>query len=133
MPGTLLYAAPATVLPQALWAAFAPTDTWPTVLNTYADGNYQARSDGSQARRAWRLTRRLTFAQWILLEAFWVARRGGYDSFWFYPLFADYDATGASTVGRYTVRFDGQFSTTFQLGRSNAQLALIELPEIAAS
>jgi hypothetical protein len=130
MPGTLLYAAPATVLPQALWAAFVLTDTWPTVLNTYPDGSYQPRCDGDYPRLSWQLGRHLTYVQWLTLDAFWKARRGGLESFYFYPLFADYDVTGVSEGGRNTVRFDGQFPSTYSIARWSSQFALIELPGI---
>lgn len=127
MPGTLLYAAPATVLPASLWSAFALTDAWPTVPNVYPDGSYQARRDGDYPRLAWQLSRRLTYAQWVVLEAFWLARRRGLESFYFYPLSVDYDATGVSAAGRYTVRFDGQFPSTYGIARWQSQFALIQL------
>jgi hypothetical protein len=127
MPGTLAYAAPATVLPQSLWTAFELTKAWPTILNAYPDGSYQPRVDGDYPRHAWKLARRPTYAQWLDLKAFWLARRGGFESFWFYPDFEDWDETGASEYGRFTVRFDGPFPTTISLCRWSPQLALIEL------
>jgi phage-related protein len=127
MPGTLLYAAPATVLPQSLWAAFVLTDTWPTVCDPYPDGNFQVRCDGVNPRLAWKLTRKLTYAKWTALKAFWEAQRGGYAPFYFYPMFANYDATGVSATGRYTVRFDGQFPSTFGLARGSSDFGLIQL------
>ena len=37
------------------------------------------------------------------------------------------DPTGIATTGRYTVRFDGEWSQTVGLGRSDVSIELIEL------
>jgi len=127
MPGTLLYAVPALVLPGNLCTAFTLTAAWPLVQNAYPDGNYQSRADGVNARHQWALSQRLTYAAWIALRAFWTSVRGPLASFYFYPDPRLRDGTGASATGRYTVRFDGQFPTTYGMPRWDVSLSLVEL------
>ena len=127
MPGTLSYASPSGVFPQMLCTAFASIDSWPVVGSEYPDGNYQSRVDGVNPRMGWSQTHRLKFAQWTTLAAFWVTKRGGLKPFYFYPNPTQYDPTGNNTTGRYTVRFDGPLSGTYDLPRWVAGLKLIEV------
>ena len=64
------------------------------------------------------------------LWAFYVARTAGYESFYFYnPAEAQVDLTGASTTGRYLMRFADQELTrkNFRLKLFSAGLGLIEV------
>ena len=66
------------------------------------------------------------------LRDFFEARGGPTEPFYFYdpyetnPKFS-WDPTGAATTGRYTVRFDGEWSQTVGPGRSDVSIELIEL------
>ena len=127
MPGTLLYAAPATVLPGNLCTAFAQTTAWPLTQNNYPDGNFQTRADGVNGRHQWGVNQRLTYPTWVALKNFWLATRGPLTAFYFYPDPRLRDATGASATGRYTVRFDGEFPSTYGMPRWDVSLSLIEV------
>ena len=126
MPGTLAYAAPTLVMPGNLCTAFSIATAWPEVTNGYPDGNYEGRVDGVNPRHQWALSQRLTYAAWLALKALWSSTRG-YLPFYFYPNPQQFDATGANTVGRYVVRFDGQFPSTYGLPRWDVSLSLIEI------
>jgi phage-related protein len=127
MPGTLLYAAPSAVFPYGLYTNFGWSDAWPTVQGDYADGTRQVRADGVNPRHSWTVAQRRTYAQWSSLKAFWVSMRGGLTPFYFYPNPAQYDATGVSTIGRYTVRFEGELAATYDNPRWPVQLKLVEV------
>ena len=127
MPGTLAYAAPSAVFPGGLYTALSLGDTWPNVQVAYPDGNQQARSDGANPRHSWTIAQRRTYAQYTTLKNFWTSMRGGLTPFYFYPNPAQYDATGVSTVGRYTVRFEGELAVTYDSPRWPVQLKLVEV------
>jgi len=71
----------------------------------------------------------LTAALAIALKAFWDNQQGGAVPFVFYNLIeGSYDPTGNSTQGRYTVRFQGSWSQSTGLARTDVlQLQLIEI------
>ena len=125
MPGTLAYAAPTAVLPSNLCTSFVEPRAWPNVANDYADGNFQVRTDGANPRHSWNLSQRIPYATWAALKAFYNSVHLG--PFYFYPNPANYDATGASTTGRYTVRFDGQFPSTYNMPRWDVSFSLLEI------
>ena len=66
------------------------------------------------------------------LRAFYDARSGPTEPFYFYdpydtnPRFS-YDPTGLVTVGRYTVRFEGDWNQLTALGRSELNITLVEV------
>jgi hypothetical protein len=104
-------------------------------MNEYANGESQRRVilGVGNSRKAWRLSKRLTSAQLATLRAFFEARRGGLEPFYFYdpwdtsPKFTP-DPTGAATTGRYTVCFRGAWSQALRTGRLDVpDLELIEL------
>lgn len=98
----------------------------------YRDGGSQRSVFASTSRKRWRLAKRLTAAQLAELRAFYQARKGSTEPFYFYdpwetnPKFT-YDPTGGSPVGRYTVRFQGSWSESAGLGRAVVQIELTEL------
>jgi phage-related protein len=129
MPGSVLNAAPATVLPQSLCRTFVHERVYPLIEN---DGESQRTVLATNSRRRWRLAKRLTPAALHTLRDFFDARNGATEPFYFYdpydtnPKFS-YDPTGVVTVGRYTVRFNGDWQQSSGLGRSNVQIELLEL------
>jgi hypothetical protein len=86
----------------------------------------------TNSRKRWRLAKRLTPAQLEVLRDFYEARNGPAEPFYFYdpyetdPKFS-YDPTGQATEGRYTVRFEGGWSQSVGLGRSEVEIELVEL------
>ena len=86
----------------------------------------------TNSRKRWRLAKRLPAATLQALRNFYDARNGAAEEFYFYdpyetiPKFS-YDPTGQSTVGRYTVRFNGDWQQSSTPGRSDVSIELIEL------
>ena len=116
MPGSLAVAAPSGVLPASLCTAFTESRVYEQLQNRYHDGTPQASQLAQTSRRTFRLTKRLTASALATLYAFVAAQEGGTIPFLFYnpfepasgqPVGSNYDPTGASTQGRYTVVFRG--------------------------
>ena len=132
MPGSVLNAAPSTVLPQSLCRTFVHERAYPLIENEYKNGESQRSVLATNSRRRWRLAKRLTPAALQTLRDFFDARNGSTEPFYFYdpydtnPMFS-YDPTGVVTVGRYTVRFNGDWQQSSGLGRSDVQIELLEL------
>ena len=119
MPGNVSNAAPATVLPQSLSCAFVATREYPVIDNEYRNGESQRSAQASTSRKKWTLTKRLTPTQLATLRNF-------YDPYETNPKFS-YDPTGMAVTGRYTVRFNSEWSQSVGPGRSDVQIELIEL------
>jgi hypothetical protein len=132
MPGSIQNASPSTVLPQTLCRAFVHSWEYPVIENEYRNGESQRAVLADGSRKSWRLAKRLTAARLAELRAFYQARKGAQEPFYFYdpwetlPKFS-WDPTGEAVAGRYTVRFEGDWSQTVELGRSDVQVELIEL------
>lgn len=128
MPGIVTQAVATTVLPYALSSEFVESYDWPIVENgPFPDGSYVRHKQGTASRRGWRLSRRLSSAQFTDLLAFWTARKGTHEAFYFYPVQAQHDATGVSTTGRFLVRFNGALNVTHTMGRDGSDFGLIQL------
>jgi hypothetical protein len=128
MPGSLSTAAPSTVLPRSLYSAFNEQHVFPMrECGPYVDGRSQRAYTGSGSRKIWALTKRLTYAEWLLLEDFYVDRRGSLEPFYFYPFYSHYDATGVSTTGRFIVRFDCAITRAYSVGRQEVGLRLVQV------
>jgi hypothetical protein len=132
MPGSVANAAPSTVLPNSLSLAFAHAREYPVVENEYRNGESQRMTLAAYSRKSWRLAKRLTPVQLQELRAFYIARKGPTEPFYFYdpyetnPKFS-HDPTGAATTGRHTVRFDSEWAQTVGPGRVNVGIDLLEL------
>jgi hypothetical protein len=90
----------------------------------------------SASRRRWRQGRRLSPSAMDTLRAFYEARKGPKEPFYVYDPYepapgqaigSNYDWTGASTQGRYAVRFEGEFRQNLVLGRPTADLELFQV------
>jgi len=120
------------VLPQSLCRTFVHERAYPLIENEYKNGESQRSVLATNSRRRWRLAKRLTPAALQTLRDFFDARNGSTEPFYFYdpydtnPRFS-YDPTGVVTVGRYTVRFNGDWQQSSGLGRSDVQIELLEL------
>lgn len=128
MPGSLQLAAPATVLPKSLCRSFTEQRAFPCdVSGPYVDGRSQRSPRATVSQRSWSLAKRLSYADWYTLMQFFEARKGALEPFFWYPLSADWDATGVSAVGRYVVVFSGNLSRTMGPGIEDVNLNLIEV------
>jgi len=132
MPGSVQNTMPATVLPQSLCRAFVHTREYPVIDNEYRNGESQRSVESSTSRKRWRLAKRLTPAQLHVLRAFYEARNGPAESFYFYdpyetnPKFS-YDPTGQAVQGRHTVRFNCEWSQSVSLRRAEVEIELVEV------
>ena len=132
MPGSIQNAAPATVLPQSLCAAFVHERAYPLIENEYRNGESQRAVQASTSRKRWRLAKRLTAAALQTLRDFYDAQNGPHEAFYYYdpydtsPRFSS-DPSGERTAGRYTVRFNGGWHQSAGPGRSDVQIELVEV------
>lgn len=132
MPGSVSAAAASTVMPLSLSTAFRAEREYPVAVNELGDGSAPRRVLAASSRKRWTLAKRLTPALMALLRAFFEARNGGHEAFYFYdPLetspMGGYDPTGASATGRFKVRFDGGWSHASGLARGTVEIRLIEV------
>jgi phage-related protein len=121
------------VLPLSLCRSFAHERAYPFIENEYKNGESQRSVLATtNSRKQWRLAKRLAPAALQTLRDFYDARKGRTEPFYFYdpydtvPKFS-YDPSGQATTGRYTVRFDSDWSQSVGLGRSDVQIELVEL------
>ncbi len=132
MPGSLENAVPAEVLPQSLCRAFVHTREYPVIDNEYRNGESQRSVQATTSRKRWRLAKRLTPAQLQALRDFYEARNGPAEPFYFYdsyetiPKFS-YDPSGQAVPGRYTVRFNCEWSQSLSPGRAEVEIELLEV------
>lgn len=128
MPGNVTTATVAEVLPNALAAAFVEGQDWPILANeAYPDGRTQRKALAASSRKFWQVGRMLTQAEWSTLIVFYEARKGPLEPFYFYPDPTTYDGTGASTAGRWTVRFQGSIGRAIGPGRGSVEFSLIQV------
>lgn len=134
MPGSVNNAAPSAVLPRSLCTAFTERREWASRVNEYHDGSRQMTALVSTVRKSWSLRRRLTPAAIAALWTFWAANQ--HKAFYFYNPFepgtgqavgSNWDGTGVSTQGRYTVRFNGDWNQSTYIARADCTLELIEV------
>lgn len=131
MPGSVPNASPSTVLPHSACAAYTQARSFSMEANDYADGRRERSLLVATSRRRWDLSKPLTASQLGTLRAFFEARGGSAEAFYFYDLWdvpsAVYDASGAATLGRVTVRFEGRFQQTANWPRCAAAFAIVEV------
>jgi len=129
MPGNLDPANPVDVMPKGLCAAFNEEMRFESFINaSYPDGSSDRAPLSLNARHFFKFTRRVTAAQYTALFNFFKAHP--VQAFYFYNLRESafqWDPTGASTAGRYTVVFDGAWADQFIVGRSQVSLGLREV------
>jgi hypothetical protein len=132
MPGSVANAAPATVLPWSLCKTFSNSREYSVIENEYKNGESQRGRLVETSRKNWRTSRRLTPSLLEDFRDFYDARKGAHEPFYFYdpwetdPLFS-YDPTGVDLVGRYIVRFEGDWSQMVGIGRADAEISLVEV------
>lgn len=132
MPGSVANASPSTVMPVSLFTLYERDFTFPLRTNVYTEGEFQASVQATTSRKIWKVAKRLPPSVLNTLYAFYLARRGNTEPFYFYdpyetsPKFTS-DPTGVATTGRYTVRFDTDWVQGTGPARSEVSLSLIEL------
>jgi len=130
MPGNLNPANPIDVIPAGFYTALSEELRIESFVNQYADGSSDRVNLAQNPRHFFRITRRMTSAQYSALWTFFSNHL--ISPFFFYlpretqPPFTP-DPTGAATSGRYTVVWDGNWSDQVQLGRSEVSLGLREV------
>jgi hypothetical protein len=130
LPGNLNAAVSVGVMPFSLCSAFQEELRLETLVNAYPDGSSDRFALAINVRHFFRMTRQVTAAQYTALWNFYLAHPT--DAFWFYNLRETvppwtWDASGNQTSGRYLVVFDGSWSDTTMMGRSQASLGLREV------
>lgn len=134
MPGVIANASPSTVMPQTLLMSFSESRDYETLQNTFHDGTRQIGQLALASRKTFKLTSRLTTAQLNAFRTFWSSLNGGLSPFYYYnpyegsPVGSNYDATGVSTTGRYTVVFRGDWSQSVDMQRTN--IPNVEMVEV---
>jgi phage-related protein len=140
MPGSVANAVIPTVsghplvFPFALSTAFTETQSVAARVNEYHDGTTQRMATVATVRRSWKLTERLTPAAMATLRAFMLAYPT--TAFYFYNPKepgtgqvegSNYDATGSSPTGRYTVRLAGDLTEQSYIPRTDVGVDLVEI------
>ena len=132
MPGAVQNAVPSTVMPWSLARSFVHDRNFPVEENQYQNGESQRDKQADTSRKRWRLAHRLAPTDLAALLAFYDARNGPHEPFYFYdvhdtsPKFA-YDETGVETTGRFTVRFDCAWRQTVGIARADVEIAITEI------
>jgi hypothetical protein len=124
-------------MPASLCTAFSESREYAQLQNQYHDGTIQRSQLAQTSRRTFRLSKRLNASALEALYNFFVSQNGGLTPFAFYNPFdvlagqqigSNYDSTGASTEGRVTVAFRGNWVQSTDPARSNVQgLELVEV------
>lgn len=134
MPGSVSNASvtAGTVLPLSLCRSFVHSREWLVRENDYKNGESQRSALVETSRKSWKLSKRLTPAQLATLREFYEDLGGPHEPFYFYDVTEtnpkySYDETGVEATGRYTVRFEGPWNQVVGLGRSDAEVAIIQL------
>jgi hypothetical protein len=130
MPSNVIAAAPVDVFPAILATAFSEEVRVEALVNNYPDGSSDRAPLVTHPRKFFKQTTALTLAQWDALRTFYFGHIA--QPFYFYygretvPPYTS-DPTGADTVGRYTVVFDGGYSDAIGQGRSTVSSGLREV------
>lgn len=122
-------------MPFALCRTFRQTRTYPVLTNEYANGESIREIQATNSRRSWDLATRLSPTAMTAMRDFFDSVRGGLNPFFFYDPFEstpyfNYDPTGASLNGRFTVVFTTAWSQSMGLGRGDVGFSLIEMSAV---
>lgn len=130
MPGSVRNASPVGVLPFSLCTQLVESREWPVRSAEYHDGTVDRMALVSSPRRSWKLSKRLAPAALVALRNYLAAHPA--DAFYIYamketsPPFT-WDGTGAATVGRYTVRVEGDWNQATYIPRADCAAEFIEI------
>lgn len=130
MPGSVSNASPSTVMPESLCRMFRASREWLSDANFYRGGESQVAYRVASSRKSFEIGKRLDSTELAELRTFF--EDTGHDCFFFYypwetdPLFS-HDPTGTEPDGRYTVRFEGEWSQQNGMGRGEVSIRLVEV------
>jgi hypothetical protein len=133
MPLNVQNAAPLLVMPFSLCTQYRRSQQYQVIANDYKNGESQRSAQTTTSRKSWDLSKRLMPALLAAQRAFFESVRGPYLPFYFYDVYEttprfQYDATGAATAGRYTVRYvTTQWAPSVGIARADVSVSLIEL------
>jgi hypothetical protein len=124
------------VMPASLCSAFTRSFAWPTISNEYKDGTKQITALTTSSHKAWKMGKklRLSDSTYTNLYNFWVTYHT--QPFYFYDPYevaggaspgSNYDATGASAVGRYKVVFVGDWNQANNIAHVAVSIDLVEV------
>jgi len=130
MPQNLNPANPTTVMPKQLCKSFQEDLRMEALMNQYPDGSSDRLALAQNVRHYFRMMQGLNGTDWANMRQFYINQQGR--AFYFYNLretvpMGSYDPTGQNTVGRYTVVFDGQWSDTYNVARTDVAMQLREV------
>jgi hypothetical protein len=130
MPGSVLPPVSVGVFPESLSTKFTVSRAWESRVVENHDGSTERASLVDVSRRTWKLSKRLFPSEAAALRDWFDAHQA--DAFYFYDLREtsppfSYDPTGASTAGRYIVRFNSDWRQSIGMPRSDVDVELIEL------
>ena len=130
MPQNVNGANPIGVMPKQLCKSFQEELRLEILMNNYPDGTSDRLALATNVRHYFRLSAGLNGPDWVTMRQFYLNHQGR--SFYFYnlretvPPFS-YDASGQNPIGRYIVVFDGQWSDTYNIARTDVALQLREV------
>jgi hypothetical protein len=122
------------VLPRHLCRSFVESRMWVSLANEYHDDSRQLSTYVATSHKSWKLSARLKPADLEAMWQFW--KQHPHDAFYYYdpfepangqPVGSNYDVTGVSVVGRYTVVFRGDWQETSYMARTEVGLNLAEV------
>jgi len=117
--------------------SFQHVREYPVLENEYKNGESQRSKLAATSRKRFVLSGRLAPTPLATLRAFYVARSGPHEPFYYYSPFEttpkfSYDPTNptwaaANLAVRYTVRFEGPWEQSVGMARADVQIVLVEL------
>ena len=130
MPENVKPAVSYAVMPSWLCRAFQMELRLEALVNNYPDGSSDRAALAQYTRHYFRLTERLSAADWDSMRQFFSNYQGL--AFYYYNLRETvppwtYDPTGQATDGRYLVTFDGQWSDNYGMARTEIAISLREV------
>ncbi len=138
MPGNVAAASPSGILPQTLCLSFMEERSFAELQSMMHDGTILRGQLVADSRRTFKLSKKLAPAALATLKTLWDSN-GNTIPISFYnpfepisgqPIGSNYDASGASTQGRYTVVF-GMASWSQVTGLARTEIPDISLREVA--
>lgn len=130
MPNNIAGAVPSGVLPAMLYAGFSAELRFEAYINAYQDGSSDRLALALNPRRFFRCTGKFNAAQYTTFWTFFKAHL--VQPFWFYygpeavPPFSS-DPSGNAPSGRYAVVFDGGWSESIGIARSQVNFGMREV------
>ena len=131
MPGNVGNSVVSTVMPLSLSRTFVHAREYALIENEYRNGESQREKLAETSRKSWQIGKLSTPTLAVELRNFYDARGGPTEPFYFYdpwdtsPKFT-YDPTGVATTGRYTVRFEGEWSQASGIVRTECGIRVVE-------